>query len=252
MPRTAQLSVSHLLRCCVLVALCAVCGCQRTDPVVTYTVPTKIPEQLKPSKDRMLAAMFPKGEDVWFIKVTGPEPAIAEVESEFRRFVETIPFDNGTPDLTSLPEDWRRAGDKPMRVASIDVDTAVKQLDISISKLPKRDDWDSFVADNVNRWRGQLGLERSAAKWAAGTEINIESADGGGVWVDLVGQPPGGSSMSPPFAGGGGPRALPTAEGSAPKRSCNMNGPRAGAMAEPAAFASRRSWSVPTTKRKSP
>jgi hypothetical protein len=195
-------------------------GCQRTDPVVTYTVPTKLPEQLKPAKDRMLAAMFPKGQDAWFIKVTGPEPAIAEVESEFRRFVETLPFENGKPKLMSLPENWQRAGDKPMRVASIDVDTAAKQLDISISKLPKRDDWDSFVADNVNRWRGQLGLPRSDAKWAEGTQIAIESADGAGVWVDLVGQPSSGSSMSPPFAtGGAGPATPPDAPSRDPRES---------------------------------
>ncbi len=191
MPRISRIPRNHLhIHFCLLaVSVCALIGCNRPEPILNYKVPTKLPDQLVPGNDRMLATMFPKGDEAWFIKVTGPEKAIAEVESDFRRFVESISFQDSGPDLDKLPEKWRIGGEKPMRFASIDVETASKQLDISISKLPLRDDWDGFVADNVNRWRGQLGLPQSGRKWAEASEITIASADATGAWVDLVGEP---------------------------------------------------------------
>jgi hypothetical protein len=187
-------------------------GCDSVDPIVTYRVPTKLPEELQQSESeqsssRMLAAMVPSGDQVWFFKVTGPESAVGLIESDFRDFVENISFADGSPRLDSLPSDWKRSGEKPMRFASIDVDTPDKQLDISVSNLARQDDYDAFVAMNVNRWRGQLSLGDSADKWADGEPINVAAADGPSVWVDLVGTGGGGSPMTPPFANGAGPFA---------------------------------------------
>lgn len=177
-------------------------GCGSPEPVAVYTVPTSIPPQLRPGKERMLAAMVPVGDEAWFFKVTGPLDAMGGIESAYRQFVESVEFDGEGPDVAELPEGWRLGPKKPMRFASIDVETPSKQLDISISKLGRQEDWDSFVVMNVNRWRGQLGLPPSTEKWAGGTELNVAAADGESVWVDLVGEPPSGGSMSaPPFAG---------------------------------------------------
>lgn len=181
-------------------------GCDQPDPIVTYTIPTKVPVQLLAGKDRMLAVMLPKGSDIWFFKVTGPEKAIAEIETTFRSFVADVPFTDDGPDLSELPDNWRRAGEKPMRFASVNIDTAIdtagKQLDLSISKLSRQDDWDAQVKLNVNRWRGQIGLEPSEEKWASAKPIELSSADAAGIWVDITGQSSG-ASMTPPFAGGG-------------------------------------------------
>ncbi len=177
-------------------------GCDQSDPIVTYTIPTKVPEQLLAGKDRMLAVMLPKGSDIWFFKVTGPEKAIAEIETTFRSFVADVPFTDDGPDLSELPDNWRRAGEKPMRFASVNIDTAGKQLDLSISKLSRQDDWDAQVKLNVNRWRGQIGLEPSEEKWASAKPIELSSADSAGIWVDITGQSSG-APMTPPFAGGG-------------------------------------------------
>jgi hypothetical protein len=201
-------------------------GCQKTDPIVTYRVPTKVPEQLLPGKDRMLAAIAPHESKAWFFKVTGPEDAIASIEDEFQTFVKNVAFKDGNPDLSALPRGWRRAGEKPFRYASIDVNVqgegnlAGKQLDISISNLTKQENWDSYVAMNVNRWRGQLGLKNSDEKWAGAEPIDIASADGESVWVDIVGDP---SQSSRSMAGGfasegfasGRPMAAPFAGGAA-------------------------------------
>jgi hypothetical protein len=182
--------------------LAAVIGCHEPEPIVVYTVPTAIPEQLQPGKDRMLAAMVPKDSDVWFFKITGPEESVSSIEAGFREFVEGIQFSDGVPVLKDLPEGWRRAGEKAMRYASIDIQTSGNQLDLSISKLSRQEDWDAFVKMNVNRWRGQLGLDPSEEKWAEGTALKVATADGEGIWVDLLGESSASTpAMTPPFAG---------------------------------------------------
>lgn len=200
---------AHLFRQVVLtcVVIVAIAGCDRIDPIVTYRVPTDVPAELQAGQDRMLAAMVPSGDQVWFFKVTGPEAAVSSIESGFRAFVQGISFVDGSPVLSDLPNGWKRGGEKPMRFASIDVDTPGKQLDISVSNLARQDDYDGFVAMNVNRWRGQLSLADSADKWAEGEPIDVAAADGPAVWVDLVGSGGNASPMmapgSPPFAGTG-------------------------------------------------
>lgn len=184
----------------LIASLVVVAGCREPAPIITYDVPTEVPEQLKPGKDRMLAVMLPKGEDVWFFKVTGPEKAVESIEPAFRSFVEQVTFDGDVPALDDLPEGWRRGGEKPMRFATLDVETPLKQLDVSISKLQRQEDWDNQVNMNVNRWRGQLGLENSDDKWAEGKPIQIAAADNDSIWVDLIGEASGSGGMSPPFA----------------------------------------------------
>jgi hypothetical protein len=178
-------------------------GCSKPAAIEVYTIPTKLPEQLRTDqvRERMLAAMVAKSDRVWFFKVTGPETAIDEIDSTFRQFVEQIEFADNAPDLSALPDGWReRAGDE-FRFATLNVDTPTKQLDVSISHLPLQEGWDEYVKSNVNRWRGQLNLSPSEEKWAGGESLDVVAADQEGVWVDLLGEP--GTSpapMSPPFA----------------------------------------------------
>lgn len=198
LPRAHHLAKWAFSSFCLLI----LAGCEKPEPIVTYTIPTKVPAQLIAGKDRMLAVMLPKDSDVWYFKVTGPEAAITEVEAPFRKFVADVSFAQDGPDLNELPDGWHKAGNKQFRFASINIDTPSKQLDLSVSKLPRRENWDEQVTMDVNRWRGQLGLEPSQEKWAGGQAIELSSADSTGIWVDLIGQSSG-ASMSPPFAGGG-------------------------------------------------
>jgi hypothetical protein len=194
-----------------LLAALAAPGCEQPEDIVTYKIPRQVPEQLLPGEDRLLAVMFPRDEDVWFFKIMGPKDAVDRVDDRFREFVSQIEFDqSGEPVLDDLPEGWRRGANKPMRVASIDINTPEKQLDLSVSTLskpPGTDDtaWDDYVVQNVNRWRGQVGLQPSQEKWSGGEPIEVAAAEGPAVWVDLVGKPSDDASMSmnAPFAGGG-------------------------------------------------
>ena len=200
---------------CGVVVTLALVGCQPAPaPVVQYEIPTAVPAVLQSEGDRMLAAMVPVGANVWFYKVMGPAGAVGQLADRFESFVQSVEYAEGEPDLSALPEGWRRGGKKPFRFATIDVPAEVvaggdevngdegNSLDISVSKLSRQEDYDSMVAMNVNRWRGQLGLPPSSEALAGAKEIQIEAADGPAMWVDLVGQSGGGQ---PPMMAGGGP-----------------------------------------------
>ena len=183
-----------------------VTGCGDRPEIRQYTVSGKIPDQLLTS-DRMLAAIIPRKPDVWFVKVVGPGDAIKLAEGQIREFVTKLSFSEQGPELASLPAGWNRGGEKPMRAATLLIDTPDAQLDVSISNLPISGDWDEQVAMNVNRWRGQLKLKESAEKWAGAESIKVAAAqDHDAIWVDLKGEISGGPSMSsmanatPPFA----------------------------------------------------
>lgn len=196
--------------------LIALGGCQQNEGVVTYKVPTKIPEQLLPEKERMLAVMVPRGEKVWFFKVLGPKSAVDLIADSFQDFVTSIQFDSrGEPELSMLPDQWRRGADKAMRFATIDINTPKKQLDLSVSFLTspgttEGEKWDAYVVQNVDRWRGQVGLGPSTQKWSGGEPIEIAAAEGMSVLVDIIGDPGSGGAASmgmPPMMsrGMGGP-----------------------------------------------
>jgi len=192
----------HRLATVATLLVFSLTGCDQPEPIITYSVSTEMPEQLREERARMLAAMFPAGDDVWFFKITGPQSAVDSINETFRDFVAQIKLDDGGPVLDALPDGWRRSGsDRQFRFASINIDTPGKQLDLSISKLARQEDWDSQVTMNVNRWRRQLGLPPSDDRWAGGQPMEIEAAGGDGVWVDLVGDNQAGGAMSPPFAG---------------------------------------------------
>lgn len=204
------------------VLLAALVGCEQPEGIVTYKIPTKVPEQLLPGKDRMLAVMVPRGDQFWFYKVLGPKDAVDTIDDQFRAFVQGIEFDDrDEPVLDSLPEGWRRGGAKSMRFATIDINTPTKQLDFSISSLPapdKNDEsaWDDYIQQNVNRWRGQVSLKPSTQKWAGGEPIDVAAATGQSIWVDIEGEPSSGGTgsmgmMSGMMPGTGGFGATPGA-----------------------------------------
>jgi len=70
----------------------------------------------------------------------------------------------------TVPEGWKEAALKPMRLASYA--SANGQVDISVVKLGGAA---GGVASNVNRWRGQVGLEPSSPESIAKAATSFES-----------------------------------------------------------------------------
>ena len=81
-------------------------GCGQEEGIVKYKIPKKVPEQLVPDDDRLLAVIVPRGDKVWFFKVMGSESSVDQIDDVFRRFVAGIGFDeNNEPVLDGLPKD---------------------------------------------------------------------------------------------------------------------------------------------------
>lgn len=132
---------------------------------------------LSNDKQRMLAAMIPHDGQTWFFKLLGPFDVVGAEKQNFDSFIKSILFNDpnipttpeasiaqATPTSTglqswSVPKDWTEEPPKPMRAASFAVkgsegetgEVIVTQMDASFF---------GSVLDNINRWRGQVGLER--------------------------------------------------------------------------------------------
>lgn len=200
-------------------------GCSEEAPIVTYQIPTTVPAALAAEDTRMIAAILPQANQAWFFKVMGRQSAVDSIADEFRKYVENIQFEGGEPVIGDLPSSWKLSGNRPMRFASIDINTPTEQLDLSISQLSRSDDWDALVTSNVNRWRGQVGLEPLSEKWAGAEQLDwqdaeavtpenaleaaplanddsqgtAEPAQAAAIWVDVTGRP---DASAPSMMGG--------------------------------------------------
>jgi len=161
--------------------------------------------QASAGKGRMLAAIVPQDDRVWFFKLMGDDAGVAKQVESFDSFVRSVEFDGGQPKW-SLPDGWKEKPGSGMRFAT--VNTGQPKLDVSVISLPTPQD----VLENVNRWQGQLQspslTEDQLAKKAQQIEIGGQTA----TVVNLAGtlQAGGGAPFmrgGGPFSGGAGPMA---------------------------------------------
>src|SRR5215204_5649599 len=99
-------SIRHTI---ALFAFAALAGCQQ-EAITTYRVP-----RVQKPPPRLLGAIAPAGESVWFLKLTGPTPEVAAHEREFEHFVRSLRFtdDPKAPLTWTLPPGWRQADPPP-------------------------------------------------------------------------------------------------------------------------------------------
>jgi len=161
---------------------------------VDLTGPDAAPGTDKP-KQRILAAVIQAAGRTWFFKLMGRADVVAAQKSNFDAFVDSVRFPAepsggtlpaasdartpaprvaqgaGEPGLAAttnastpsrihygdLPPGWTAAANNtPPRVATFKVEASGQQAELAVTKFPGTA-IGSF-ADNVNRWRGQLGL----------------------------------------------------------------------------------------------
>jgi hypothetical protein len=208
----------------------AVCtaGCGPQDKIRHYTVPKqaeidrlgggsnagdKAGSDESAAPKRMLAAIVLRPMQAWFFKLLGPETAVDTRSDDFNAFLKSLHFqDDGAPQW-SLPTGWTEGPGDQMRYATLAI--AGTPLEVTVTTLPWGDsDETEYVLNNVNRWRGQLGLSALAPNELARETKQVELNGNQATLVDLVGVSQGGS-MSAPFAGGRGP-SPPAADREAP------------------------------------
>jgi hypothetical protein len=173
-----------------LVAAVAVAGCQ-DDQIRHYRVP-----RIEPPATRLLAAILPFGEKVWFVSVSGPAPAVGDLLPQFERFVQTIRFpENQRRRVTwDLPADWHREPSRePLRYATFRA--GPNALEVKVNAFgPESGD----LLNNVNRWRGQIGLVGIKAEELSTISRPITVNGVAGTFVDMTG--PGANAAPPPAA----------------------------------------------------
>jgi len=149
-------------------------------------------------QDRMIVALAMRDDATWFFKLNGPVSRIDETEDQWRPFLEKIAFDKSGKPSWELPEGWETAGQKPMRFATLVIDTKKPSVELAVSSLSAGQD----LLLNVNRWRGQLGLKPTTEGGLKDSLTAIQAGDQELKLFDATGKMSGG--MMPPFARGGG------------------------------------------------
>jgi hypothetical protein len=188
-------------------ALLLLAGCGREEPIGHYTVP-KQPSQAAGPGTRTLAAILARPDATWFFKLSGPPPAIADQREAFERLLRSVKFPAGGAEIDwDLPPGWSREAGGPGRFATLRIrDDKAPDLAATVVKLGPNA---CSLLDNVNRWRGQVGLgpiEEAGLKEAV-RELKTDAGTVQFVDVTGPGAPKGGGmGMVPP---GGGLPPLP-------------------------------------------
>lgn len=199
--------------------LAVMAGCNAGEQISHYSIPKEKaiadrhgikpgefqPQAVaEPAPTRMLAAIVPHADEDWFFKLTGAPDAVAVQVPAFRTFVASVHFVRSLPKW-ELPAGWREEPGMAMRFATIRVPAGKQSLELTVVKLPKdTDDDEQYLLDNVNRWRGQVGLPDIAASELPKNVQTLKLKAGEAKLVDFTGQSAGGGMG--PFAGArGGP-----------------------------------------------
>ncbi len=174
--RSMPAVICGLWAACLAVACLLAAGCGGEDvDILVYEIPKDPQASAAPAtRQRMLAAIIRNGSQAWFVKLTGPEKAVTGEIEPFVQLVRSFQFDDktGQPQW-KLPEGWKDAGKRDaIRFATLTRSTDSGDLEITVTVLPASDDWDAYVLQNINRWRGQLGREPIAA-----AELSRHSAE---------------------------------------------------------------------------
>ena len=176
-------------------------------PAVTRPVPAR-PEMTAPPAGqpvRMFAAIVPQGEQTWFYKVTGPVEMVAEQVETLANFIASVQYQDGKPQW-ELPSGWEQQPGNQFRFATLLIPSEPKPLEFSVTTLSGSADPVSQAVDNINRWRGQVGLgpitaaqvEQATSELSAETSVR-QSAGSTIYFVNLEGVESASGRM-PPFA----------------------------------------------------
>lgn len=206
----------------IVAASLTLVGCNKEPQVSSYEVPKSDgpgaattqaadpPQSNDAATDaaetRMLAAVVLRESEAWFFKLTGLSEQVAKVADDVVAFVESVDLPEDDPNAVNwkVPEGWNEGSARPMREATLVLPQGEPPLSLAISKLGYDGNQEPYLLMNVNRWRGQLGLDDvKSLDEAAG--VQTLTLDGGTAWLlDATGTMASGGPMGmrPPFAGG--------------------------------------------------
>jgi hypothetical protein len=128
-------------------------GCQH-DEITEYDVPKEEP------KVRLLGAILPHDNDVWYFKLVGPMAVVAEQKDDFDRFVRSVAFpgEDGKPVKWVVPQGWQEQPGRELRYATFKLGPKDSPLELTVTRFDNKGKA-ADIPENVNRWRkNDLGL----------------------------------------------------------------------------------------------
>jgi hypothetical protein len=170
---------------------------------VTVVDLTGLPKDADPAKDgRIIAGMLTTGSSTLFFKMRGNADLVEEQKADFIKWVASVcdaqnetksepmaampPADTGPPPVKwRTPENWTAVSPSSMRYASFTAPAENgDKIDISVVTFPGDGGSDP---DNINRWRGQIGLPPIDKNAVTSQIAPLKTADATFSTADIVG-----------------------------------------------------------------
>jgi len=148
---------------------------------------------------RMIAAMLPHRDRMWFFKLLGPQDGVDEAEDQFRAFLQSLQFEGGQAGLPTWdkPQGWSEQAGPPPAVKTLSFEAAGEPLKITVTPLSRpQGDAAQYTLMNVNRWRGQIGLSPIEFDQLPQIAKTVKLPAGMAMMVDMVGPEGSGSPTS--------------------------------------------------------
>lgn len=175
-------------------------GCTPEPQISNYQVP-RLTEAA--SEQRMLGAVIPRKDQVWFFKLQGPDAAVAQQAEPFKTLVKSVRDKAPAGIAWQVPTGWTELPGQELRYATLQLpaEGEAKPLEVSVTVFPVEGGvTDEYIIQNLDRWRGQLQLPAVGEKWATETE-QIPLEGGRAILCNWVGKPNPRARMMAPFMG---------------------------------------------------
>lgn len=162
---------------CLTLVCCCLTACHNEDAIRIYNAPKE--QTLATNRPAMpggpvepqeiQGALIAKENRPWAFKMVGSPEKVAQYKTEFRQLVDSFAVsDDGQPKW-QLPESWREEPGneftfrtfRPQNESSVKATVSELAYGFNPTELDATK-WQDYVAQNVNRWRGQLSLENQA------------------------------------------------------------------------------------------
>ena len=192
----------------LLVGVALLSGCGKPDQITSYSVPPHESLQTKeflaesakrkPQPARMMAAIVPQGESLWFFKLQGPPDDVQAQGEKVREFLKSLRFSSDDKPEWTLPATWKEMPGNANRHATL-VLSEQPRLELSVTVLamgpgsPTKQ-----LLDNINRWRGQLDLPHIAADDLPTRTETLKAGELTVTLINIVGK----ASQRPAMPGG--------------------------------------------------
>lgn len=151
---------------------------------------------------RMVGAIIPREDRVWFFKALAPEPLIQPKIDLIRKFISEVRFvanSVGAPNQPkespqwTLPQGWKAQGSTGMRFDTIQIGGDAHPIELSVTPLgPGSGD----VKANIERWAGQVGVGRVSPEQLAEFGQPMTVSGKPATFVNIPGPGSGDASMA--------------------------------------------------------